>query len=203
MAKTKMIKSKALIIFIRNPELGKVKTRLARKLGDEKALQIYKALLQHTRQKVQEVDAGRLLFYSEKIASDDDWPAAQFEKYLQYEGNLGERMHYAFKQALQNHHHAIIVGSDIAQLKASIINKAFEILQHKDYVIGPAMDGGYYLLGMKKPSPELFLDMEWSTSEVFQHTIGRIEKHGRSWEAVDTLSDIDYAEDWERYGWEV
>ena len=101
MAKTKTIKSKALIIFIRNPELGKVKTRLARKLGDEKALQIYKALLQHTRQQVKEVDAGRLLFYSEKIASNDDWLAAQFEKHLQYEGNLGERMHHAFKQALE------------------------------------------------------------------------------------------------------
>lgn len=201
MAKT--IRSRALIIFIRNPELGKVKTRLAKKLGDEKALQIYKALLQHTRQQVLDVDAGRLLFYSEQIAQNDDWPTGQFEKHLQHDGDLGARMHYAFESALQTHRHAIIVGSDIAQLEASIINRAFDILQRKDYVIGPAIDGGYYLLGMKKSSPELFLDMEWSTPEVFQHTVERIEKYGGSWEAVDTLSDIDYAEDWERYGWEM
>jgi rSAM/selenodomain-associated transferase 1 len=201
MAKT--IKRKALIVFIRNPELGKVKTRLAKKLGDEKALQIYIALFQHTRQEVLEVEAGRLLFYSEKVALNDDWPAEHFEKYLQHDGGLGERMHYAFERALQTHDQAIIVGSDIAGLKAAIINRAFEVLQHHDYVIGPAMDGGYYLLGMKKPSPELFLDMEWSTPEVFQQTISRIEQHGGSWQAVDTLSDIDYAEDWEKYGWEI
>jgi rSAM/selenodomain-associated transferase 1 len=193
----------ALIIFIRNPELGKVKTRLARDVGQEKALAIYKALLTHTRDTALAVDAQRLLFYSQAIQTDDDWPTPAFTKLLQSGGDLGERMQLAFAQALERSGKAVIVGSDIAQIKAGIINEAFEALDKKDYVIGPAIDGGYYLLGMKQPTPELFQDMEWSTPNVCQTTLDRIASLGRSCQQVATLSDIDYAEDWERYGWSI
>jgi rSAM/selenodomain-associated transferase 1 len=194
---------KALIIFIRNPELGKVKTRLAKDLGDEQALSIYKALLQHTKEQVLQINATRFLFYSESIAHHDTWNHSQFQKQLQYNGDLGERMHHAFLSALQQADQVIIVGSDIAQLKASIIDDAFQVLQHHDYVIGPALDGGYYLLGMKQASPELFLNMEWSTDQLCQNTIDRINQLNRSYQLVDTLSDIDYASDWEAYGWPI
>ncbi len=194
---------RALIIFVRNPEKGKVKTRLAKTLGEDKALAIYKALLARTRTVAGGVDALRLLFYSVQVRTNDDWPAGTFEKHQQQGNDLGERMAHAFEVALQRAEAAIIVGSDIAQIDTSIIERAFAALSSHDYVIGPAIDGGYYLLGMKRHSPELFQDMEWSTDQVGKITQERILENGGTLGFAPTLSDIDYAEDWEKYGWEI
>lgn len=194
---------RALIIFVRNPEKGKVKTRLAKTLGEDKALAIYKALLARTRTVAGGVDALRLLFYSVQVRTNDDWSAGTFEKHQQQGNDLGERMAHAFEVALQRAEAAIIVGSDIAQIDTSIIEQAFAALSSHDYVIGPAIDGGYYLLGMKRHSPELFQDMEWSTNQVAQITQERILENGGTLGFAPTLSDIDYAEDWEKYGWEI
>jgi rSAM/selenodomain-associated transferase 1 len=194
---------RALIIFVRNPEKGKVKTRLAKTLGEDKALAIYKALLARTRTVAGGVDALRLLFYSVQVRTNDDWPAGTFEKHQQQGNDLGERMAHAFEVALQRAEAAIILGSDIAQIDTSIIEQAFAALSSHDYVIGPAIDGGYYLLGMKRHSPELFQDMEWSTNQVAQITQERILENGGTLGFAPTLSDIDYAEDWEKYGWEI
>lgn len=194
---------RALIIFVRNPEKGKVKTRLARALGADKALTIYKALLDKTRIAAEGVDALRLLFYSVKVREKDNWPNQKFTKLQQHGENLGERMANAFETGLQRAHSVIIVGSDIAQINTAIIEDAFRLLSEKDYVLGPAMDGGYYLLGMKKSSPHLFQDMPWSTGQVAKITQDRILSRGNSLGFAPTLSDIDYAKDWERYGWEI
>jgi len=194
---------RALIIFIRNPELGKVKTRLANGVGQQRALEIYKALLAHTREVALQVESLRLLFYSQNIQESDEWPSESFTK-LQQEGNgLGERMENAFRSALSRAEKAVIVGSDIAQIQPKILEDAFRALEESDYVIGPALDGGYYLLGMKQESPALFRGMEWSTPAVFEHTVKRIEAAGYNYALADTLSDIDYAEDWQEYGWEL
>lgn len=195
--------SSALIIFVRNPELGKVKTRLAKSVGDEKALEIYKALLEHTRETVLKIDVNRLLFYVDKINEQDDWSEAHFEKVVQVGEELGARMLHSFEIALQKHDKAVIVGSDIPQINPEILQEAFDKLDDHDFVIGPAMDGGYYLLGMKKSTPELFNNMEWSTPDVFQQTVDRIKQSGGSFHQVATLSDIDYIEDWEQHGWEL
>ncbi|MEQ8706513.1 MAG: TIGR04282 family arsenosugar biosynthesis glycosyltransferase [Phaeodactylibacter sp.] len=194
---------RALIIFVRNPEKGKVKTRLAKTLGEDKALAIYEALLAKTRTVAEGVDALRLLFYSVRVREDDRWPGSKFKKLQQQGADLGERMEQAFEVALQQAESAIIVGSDIAQIDTTIIEEAFETLRHHDYVLGPAVDGGYYLLGMKKTSPYLFRDMTWSTGEVGQITQDRIHAQGGSLGFAPALSDIDYAEDWEKFGWEV
>ena len=193
----------ALILFIRNPEKGKVKTRLAKSVGEEQALEIYKALLDQTRKVSLAVPVRRLLFYSEHISQQDDWASEDFEKFLQQGNDLGERMHHAFLKALRLAAKAVIVGSDIAQIKPEIIQDAFIALDDHDYVIGPALDGGYYLLGMKTPSPELFSGIEWSTSTVCEETIAIIHQHGKTCAKVASLSDIDYAEDWEQYGWKL
>jgi hypothetical protein len=193
----------ALIIFVRNPEKGKVKTRLAKTLGEDQALAIYKALLVKTRTVAEGVDALRLLFYSVKVREDDGWPGSKFEKRQQQGNDLGERMAHAFEVALNLADAAIIVGSDIAQINTSIIEQAFAKLSSHDYVIGPALDGGYYLLGMKRPSPELFRGMEWSTNQVAKITQERILETGGTLAFAPTLSDIDYAEDWEKHGWEI
>ena len=114
---------------------------------------------------------------------------------------MGERMSHSFEIALQQARSALIVGSDIAQLSARIMEDAFRQLQTHDFVIGPAVDGGYYLLGMKAPTPTLFEGIEWSTPTVFAETVAIIEGMGKTYALAPELSDIDYAEDWERYGW--
>jgi len=197
------MKEKALITFIKNPVKGTVKTRLAADVGDDKALLIYLELMQHTRKVAQQIDAHRLLYYGSHINEEDDWPMEEFDKYVQPDGDLGKRMQTAFRKALDKAEAAIIIGSDCASLTPGIVNEAFDKLATKDVVLGPALDGGYYLLGMKQTHDFLFRNMIWSTDQVFTETTRRIEKAGLSYDTVATLSDIDYAEDWEKYGWSI
>jgi uncharacterized protein len=191
----------ALIIFVKNPELGKVKTRLASTLGDAQALRIYEALLGHTRTVVQAVPAQRLLFYSDFIATDDAWPDSDFEKFLQTAGWLGERMSSAFATAFIEGGPVLIVGSDCAQLTTGIVEQALAALQDHDFVLGPAEDGGYYLLGMQHYHPEVFNDIAWSTERVFDQTVAILQNHSWSYALTPTLSDIDFEEDWVKHGW--
>ncbi len=198
-----MSTKEALIIFIRNPELGKVKTRLAQSLGDEKTLQIYEALLGHTQKIALQLNVSRWLFYSHFIDSADDWSNKDFTKRLQVEGDLGQKIRFGFEQAFAEHNKVLIIGSDCASLTAQIVQDGFEALDRHDFVLGPALDGGYYLLGMRQYSPSLFEHIPWSTAEVAQLTLAKIEEMGASCHLLPALSDIDYAEDWEKYGWEL
>ncbi len=189
-----------VILFIRNPELGKVKTRLAATVGDEEALAIYHFLLHHTRRVALETDARRLLFYSENMASNDDWDPGLFEKHLQHGGDLGERMHQAFQTAFDGGAgKAVIAGSDCPELEADILNDAFGLLDTYDVVLGPSADGGYYLLGLNMPAPELFENMVWSTETVLSETLVRIKNTGKSCALLPVLNDVDTEEDWLRF----
>jgi len=186
----------ALIIFIKNPELGKVKTRLAKSIGNQKALEVYEILQEKTREVSLGVNAQRFLFYSEEVNLKDDWLDTNFVKRLQDNGGLGERMEAAFKTAFENGaQKAIIIGSDCYDITSELIELAYQKLDDSDTVIGPANDGGYYLIGMKKNQPDLFQDMTWSTETVFQNTIDKITKLNRTFEALPTLIDIDTEED--------
>lgn len=193
----------AILIFIKNAALGKVKTRLATTVGDEKALQIYLALLKHTRSITQQIPVDRLLFYSSFIDHNDEWPSTDFIKHLQNGQDLGQRMTHAFQFAFQQYEKVLIIGSDCATLSPAIIQKAFDLLEQNDFVIGPAMDGGYYLLGMNKFHPEVFHNIEWSTATVLQRTIAQIKALEQTYELLPELSDIDHADDWDKYGWEL
>lgn len=189
----------ALIIFIRNPELGKVKTRLAKDLGDQQALDIYKILLSYTRSVATSVDVTRYLFYHEEI-KEDQWSTNLFEKALQETGDLGTKMKSSFQHVLSKHSKAIIIGSDCTQLTKEIINDAIAALDQDDIVIGPTHDGGYYLIGMKEVHDALFDDMTWSIASVYDETISRINQLQLTYFSLPRLSDIDHAEDWEKYG---
>lgn len=193
----------ALLIFIKNAQKGKVKTRLAKTVGDEKALQIYKALLAHTRNVAQKVNASRFLFYSNFIDNQDDWSGTKFVKKVQEGNDLGERMSNAFKMIFESHEKIIIIGSDCASLEPSILESALQQLEKYPFVIGPAEDGGYYLLGMRNYAPSIFQNIEWSTGAVFSKTVKKIEQLGATYFLLPMLSDIDQEEDWEKYGWEI
>jgi len=182
----------ALLIFIKNIEKGKVKTRLAATVGDDRALAIYQELLKHTRNIALTVDVERYLFYSQFIEENDKWLKKDFQKLLQIQGGLGEKMSAGFEHVFQKHEKVVIVGSDCA----------FRILDEKDFVVGPAIDGGYYLIGMRQFSPTIFQNIEWSTAEVFPKTIEIIRNMGKTYGLLPELSDIDYEEDWKKYGWD-
>ncbi|MBC7934389.1 MAG: TIGR04282 family arsenosugar biosynthesis glycosyltransferase [Rhizobacter sp.] len=191
------MKEKALIIFVRKPEKGKVKTRLAATLGETKALSIYVELLHHTRRIATASIADKFVFYADEIPPDDDWSNEVFKKRLQADDDLGGKMKNAFTVLFEaGYSNVIIIGSDCFELSAAIIEQAFELLQHKDVVIGPANDGGYYLLGMKKLHPCLFENKQWSTEHVLRQTTDDLERENISYTELVRLTDVDTEEDW-------
>lgn len=187
-----------LLIFTRNPELGKVKTRLAKGVGNQYALEIYKRLLQHTKKVVLPIHCDKRVGYSEAVRNDDMWEASQFQKFKQQGTDLGDRMYHAFAKAFTDgYQKVIIVGSDLYDLKQEHIDKAFLALDTHDFVIGPAQDGGYYLLGMTQLEKSIFYNKQWGGETVYQST--RDDLSPFSIYTLDTLNDIDYVEDLKGY----
>lgn len=163
---------RALLIFTRNPELGRCKTRLAKVIGDEKALAVYNILLQHTVTIAQNVNADKFVFYSEDIRKDDIWDIDLFRKKLQTGNDLGARMENAFTEIFAiGYEKVVIIGSDMYDLSTSDIENAFLQMQTHDVVIGPAIDGGYYLLGLKQINQKLFRNKEWGTTSLLNDTL--------------------------------
>ena len=191
----------ALIIFIKNPELGKVKTRLASSVGDEKALEIYKQLLTKTLQIVTNVNCVKYVYYSEKIVKNDIWDNKIFKKKLQKGNDLGERMLNAFTEifAEEGINNVAIIGSDCPSLPPSFMEKAFEELRYNSFVLGPAYDGGYYLLAMRQLRFELFEKIVWSGPLVLSETVKKINKMVKTHYLLPALPDVDTLEDWENF----
>ncbi len=195
--------SNALLIFIKNPVLGKVKTRLAATVGADKALKVYFELLRHTREISSQVEADRFLCYSDAVEEHDDWSNEEFIKKTQTGADLGARMSNAFKVALIHNKKVVIIGSDCPLLQADHLAVAFAKLEEYPFVIGPALDGGYYLLGMRQFSPEVFEHIEWSTDAVFSATLENIKALGQTCFQLPPLPDVDTEADWKAYGWEI
>lgn len=184
----------ALIIFIRNPILGKVKTRLAKSVGDETALNIYRFLLDKTKEVTQHLPCDKIVFYSEEIINKDIWDTPIYQKKLQDGADLGAKMNHAFKSCFKNNYkNVVLIGSDVFDLKESHLEEAFEQLEKKNVVMGPALDGGYYLLGLKKEHPEIFINKNWGTSTVRKNTMKHLEKENVH--LLPMLNDIDVIED--------
>ena len=183
-----------LMVFVRNPQLGAVKTRLAATVGDELALEIYMELMRYTAEVTQKVLVDKKVLYSKKIEENDIWGKMNFSKELQTTGDLGQRMEKAFTTAFeQGYKKVLIVGSDLYKLKASHIEKSLQQLDEKEVVIGPAQDGGYYLLGFKKNIPELFYNKSWGTSNLLKETLNDLKT--KSIALMEPLNDIDDFED--------
>ena len=190
-----MMSNNTLLIFTRNIVYGKVKTRLAVTMGNDKALSVYSLLVDHTAKIAKSVDATRIVYYSETITDGDAWDNA-YLKTVQQGGDLGERMAKAFNDNLKNGvKKVVIIGTDCYELTGGIITDAFAQLEQHDVVIGPALDGGYYLLGMKVFHPELFVDVAWSTPSVLKDTLSRCESLTLNYFLLPVLSDIDEERD--------
>jgi rSAM/selenodomain-associated transferase 1 len=189
-----------LIVFQKNIELGKVKTRLAATIGDTKALQVYLKLIGYTKKVIDPLSSAKQIWYSSWIEMDDVWDSNSYEKYKQLEGDLGERISFSFKTAFHNSQvkKIIIIGTDCAEITTSLINEAFVSLRTHDFVVGPALDGGFYLLGMNKFYPEIFHQVEWSTDTVFLKIVHHMNTLNKSIHILPSLNDIDTFEDWEK-----
>ncbi|MEQ8809696.1 MAG: TIGR04282 family arsenosugar biosynthesis glycosyltransferase [Imperialibacter sp.] len=186
----------ALIIFVKNAELGKVKTRLAKDIGDEKALDVYLELLQHTKDITADLSQDKYVVYSSFIPEDDIFSNAGYILKQQKGDDLGERMSNAFEEVLGlGYERTAIIGSDCLELEALYIEKAFECLAFRDFIIGPARDGGYYLLGMKTFDSGIFKGIEWSTSSVYKKTTDYIESQNKDFHKLPPLSDVDTIDD--------
>ena len=190
------MESDHLIIFAKNPVLGKTKTRLAKSIGHENALKIYLHLLEHTARETIKVPVSRHIYYSSFIEKDDIFLDGDFNKNIQKGTDLGERMYEAFKDIFgQWAEKVIIIGTDCPGLTGEIINDAFAKLDHADAVIGPAEDGGYYLLGFKDLKKEFFMNKEWSSENVMLDTLLDFNKLNLKYEMLIALNDVDYEKD--------
>jgi hypothetical protein len=174
---------------------------LAKTEGDEVALGVYKDLIEKCRNEAIQVNANRYLFYSDEIR-EDGWSQADFIKKLQSKGDLGNKMQDAFREVFNTgDSKTLIIGSDCFDLTAEIIERAFEKLAVNDIVIGPANDGGYYLLGMKGYHKEIFDGIDWSTEVVFEQTVQKARNKNLSIGKLEELIDIDNIYDLEKSGY--
>jgi len=185
-----------LIIFAKNPVLGETKTRLAKSVGHQNALKVYLHLLEHTAKICLEIEADRHIYYSSFIENDDIFSDQSFVKSVQVGNDLGNRMYNAFKDLFgQWAEKVVIIGTDCMELNADIINEAFEKLDQSDAVIGPAKDGGYYLLGMKTLYKDLFFNKTWSSENVLLDTILDFQRLNIKYEMLTPLNDVDHEKD--------
>lgn len=182
----------ALIIFVKRPELGKAKTRLAKTVGDHKALQVYKFLLQRTLEVIEPLEVDIQVHYATTPETGDLWERAGFSRFAQVGESLGERMHFAVQQAFnQGYQKVAIMGSDCYLLDTATIQTAFQELTSNSAVIGPSTDGGYYLLGTTSFMPDIYINKEWSTESVLGDTLKDFEKLGVPFYTLPALTDID------------
>ncbi|WP_299056401.1 TIGR04282 family arsenosugar biosynthesis glycosyltransferase [uncultured Polaribacter sp.] len=189
---------KLLLIFTRNPELGKVKTRLAKTVGDEIALEIYKYLLQKTQKITSKVTSDKAVYYSVKIRENDIWEESTFQKNLQNGEDLGIRMLQAFKNSFKKgYQKVIIIGSDLPDITTEIIDEAFLQLDSSDVVLGPATDGGYYLLGMNTLHEKIFKNKNWGTDTVRAATLSDLKD--KKVHLLPALNDVDVFADIENH----
>jgi uncharacterized protein len=195
----------ALIVFVKNPELGKVKTRLAKDIGNQNALYVYKLLIEKTHQLVLQANETTFVYYADQIFENDAWQGEKIIKKLQDPDlDLGKRMHAAFTSVVKaGYKNILIIGSDNYEITHEYITKGFECLSKKDAIIGLAKDGGYYELGISanayKNNPQildqLFLNKLWSHQNVGNEAITVFESHNLAFEYLPTLRDIDTVED--------
>lgn len=196
-----------LMIFVKNLIPGMVKTRLAEDIGIDKALDVYMELVNHTNKITKKLEMNKAVYYSLYVEVEDVWDTGGFELASQKGNTLGEKMSIAFDEAFDSNDKVVLIGSDCYELTSKIIQSAFVMLEDHDVVVGPAKDGGFYLLGMKEYFPQLFQDKEYSNDHVLKDLLATAEELDLSVYQLPTLSDIDVIADlkasemdWENLG---
>lgn len=204
-----------LILFARYPEPGTAKTRLIPALGAEGATTLYRQMAEHTISQVQQwlerQSEGQMKSATSRVeirfaggteAKMQAWLGLSWTYVPQGTGDLGDRLVRSLQAACDTEgDRIVIIGTDCPELDADLLHQAFALLAHHDLVLGPAVDGGYYLIGVRQFWPELFQNIAWSTAAVLQQTLTIGQQLGLAIALLPTLSDVDYPEDlavWQR-----
>lgn len=192
------MKKEVVLVFQKNAILGQVKTRLAVGMGELPALDIYRHLIELTYSALEAVPVSVWTYFSDFIP-ESTYPTVE-RSFVQQGQDLGERMANAFALAFESgRDKVVLIGTDCPTLKSQHLLQAFEALNHSDLVVGPATDGGYYLIGMKGKAAYLFEGIAWSTSQVLSQTLHVASQQGLIVTLLPELGDIDNQEDWQRY----
>ncbi len=182
-----------LIVFVKNIILGKVKTRLAKTIGDVGAFNIYYQLYSITEKESGKVTKDRHIYFSDVIIPSG-WKGG--EKFVQEGEDLGERMKNAFQYGFdQGYDKIVLIGSDLPNITTEIINSGFDALNESTITFGPADDGGYYLIGMSEMITSVFENKPWSQSSLLDSTLQELSKQQVSVSLLETLNDIDTFDD--------
>jgi uncharacterized protein len=196
-----MKKDRSLILFVKYPQKGKVKSRLARELGEDFATDLYANFIFDTLRNIKEGDYNlRISFHPPEREREIKRLCGNNYDYCAQCGiDLGERMKNAFAGCFaEGFKSAILVGSDCPDLPPAVIGNAFAMLEDKsDAVIGPAADGGYYLIGFRNNSflPEIFCGISWGSRSVLKDTIDILRSHSLATDFVQKWPDVDTSED--------
>lgn len=183
-----------LIVFVKNSRLGKVKTRLAKSIGDNAAFEVYTHLVEITERETAKLENCDVHIYFSESLVENQWPGKT--KFVQQGEDLGQRMRNAFSNSFAaGYKHVLGVGSDLPDLNASIISKGFLALTQFSTVFGPADDGGYYLIGMNSLQNCIFENKPWSTENLLELTKTELQQNDITVCLLETLNDIDTIED--------
>jgi uncharacterized protein len=196
----KNLDAAALIIFQKNFVLGKVKTRLAKTIGDAKALEVYKKLVETTYDQIPADLLDVHIYFDPEIEKINHPLHESASFHIQTGDDLGARMVCAFESTFKlGYEKILIIGTDCPFITAEIYHRAIKAADDYDYVIGPALDGGYYLLGAKDSPKNIMKNIAWSTDTVLKSTLQSIEKEGKTYFLLEELTDIDDAEDFKKF----
>jgi len=183
-----------VIVFCKNSLIGKVKTRLAKSIGGLNALKIHDLLVSKTISVLKQIENDVVVFHSDFIPNDNKWSFTKFQK-IQNGKDLGVRMKKAFEWGFEVGYQKIcIIGTDLWTVEEKIFRETFIALKKIDIVFGPAKDGGYYLLGLKKINYSIFNLNSWGTSKVLDDTVKKID-NTETVCYLQELNDIDTEED--------
>jgi hypothetical protein len=189
----------AILVFVRAPEAGRVKTRLAASIGADAALRVYRRLAEHTVREALAVAGAEVRVHFTPADMEvvvREWLGDGPALLSQAGGDLGERMRNAFGQAFAGgHRRVVIIGSDLPEIRADLLRRAIALLDEREAVIGPARDGGYYLLGLTRLVEGIFEGIAWSTPGVLQATLQRLESAGITPALLEPLTDVDEVQD--------
>jgi rSAM/selenodomain-associated transferase 1 len=187
-----------LMIFLRAPRIGTVKTRLAAAIGETEACAVYRKLTERLVGQLEGLPNVELRFSPDDAELEiKPWLVAGWTSHPQGPGDLGERLDRAFANAFEGGaKHAAIIGSDCPRVTKKDVRDAWLALETNDLVLGPARDGGYWLIGLNSQQPLLFSQMAWSTPSVLQETVARARRSDLRIKLLRKLADIDTASDW-------
>ncbi len=194
-----------MILFGRYPVPEKAKTRLIPALGPAGAAEFHRALMEQSMRKARDFCisnsiAFRIYFQGGNPWKMSRWLGKDIAFFRQAQGHMGQKMHQAFEQAFsQGYHRVVLVGTDIPGLEQRHFQEAFQALSHNDLVLGPSIDGGYWLVGLRGPR-DIFTEMDWNSKEILKQTISLAQKRNISFHLLDTLADIDTPSDLKREG---